>query len=1046
MATGTPTYLVELELKYFTFNAIALVTGSTYRFTTDLNHTFIVGDSVYINAGGGGDTGTFTITNIATPNTFDVVNASGVAGTWPLSLSESPTVSQWVDVTSYVDGGSVTINQGTAGASTDVQPGTLAFSLYNVDGRFIPDNPASPYFPNFTDGKRVRVTVTKGTNSSVRFFGRITDLAPNMTTDAQQSTTDVIASDALGSMQRRQFICGYQSEIARMVMGTFSQRRYLPLNGLTNTVLPLVFWPLTEAQGSTTFYDMENAQALNSVTVPPFVSTAYKTSAGYVDAAADTSFYDGLPCVTTKPYAGLRMGPFAFSSMYGDQTQAGLSFWLKLPDSTKGSAGEVFSISPGKHSPGVNDDVNASVSAFYDPTTYILTMYDGQGLVAGTTGSGGGAGSASFTVASATGIRPGQYAYGTGIATGSQVTSVSGTTITVTPLLTGTVSGTVGFNDFVQVPNIRPGWHHFQFTRNTQGATLADYWSIDGGATTYPTGGYINNGRGNSWYTPNGSKNCYITFGGQNAVVSVRNVGVYQASSYKYQEPRIGQPLQVPISSIAQCVLDLRALVPDASPSYYYGVNPLPNWSLNPWGTSAATGIETAAPVNIAGSNALEVFLQLARADGGYVAAQYGATYGYPMIVGRNYVRRNDSPVTSTASAFAVSGSQVTVTTSTQHGLLTGMWVRVTGCSVAANNGWYQITVTSLTSFWYLKSGAATATTATIQGYVYPSLTLDSEADLSDAPSLVRENVNKFATATATSTLGQVSAGDFSYNNAAALFSGTTTNVSAALANYADLYSVASQLVAQSNQGGVRIASLTFDLATSSNDRFADFFAITPGSTVTITGLPATHFGQTSVTGCIEGWTETLSLEGYEVTLNLSSIQVRETSFDSDVLGWGDGNAYLVAGITSSATTAQIAWSSGALANTAATTVNTTGTGVGNTNPVTVASATGIVAGMNVTGTGVRAGCQVQQITGTAVTLDPPLATGISGGALSFTAGFEYPLDLSIGGERVTISIPAGSASPQTVTITARGVGGTVARAHNANEPIEVWTPATFAL
>jgi hypothetical protein len=64
--------------------------------------------------------------------------------------------------------------------------------------------------------------------------------------------------------------------------------------------------------------------------------------------------------------------------------------------------------------------------------------------------------------------------------------------------------------------------------------------------------------------------------------------------------------------------------------------------------------------------------------------------------------------------------------------------------------------------------------------------------------------------------------------------------------------------------------------------------------------------------------------------------------------------------------------------------------------------------------------------------------------AMSTNAG-DYPMDLNINGERVTVtSAPAGGLSPQTVTIT-RGVAPSVARAHAANETVEVWDAARWA-
>jgi len=77
---------------------------------------------------------------------------------------------------------------------------------------------------------------------------------------------------------------------------------------------------------------------------------------------------------------------------------------------------------------------------------------------------------------------------------------------------------------------------------------------------------------------------------------------------------------------------------------------------------------------------------------------------------------------------------------------------------------------------------------------------------------------------------------------------------------------------------------------------------------------------------------------------------------------------------------------------------------------------------------------------GTIVISSPP------GNALTVNPS-DYPLDLSWAGERITLAAPPASAvSPQTVTITARGVAPSVARVHSPGETIDVWYPAHFTL
>lgn len=61
----------------------------------------------------------------------------------------------------------------------------------------------------------------------------------------------------------------------------------------------------------------------------------------------------------------------------------------------------------------------------------------------------------------------------------------------------------------------------------------------------------------------------------------------------------------------------------------------------------------------------------------------------------------------------------------------------------------------------------------------------------------------------------------------------------------------------------------------------------------------------------------------------------------------------------------------------------------------------------------------------------------------SFSAG-DYSMDLDWNGERITVSLPGGSLSPQTFPVVARGVAPTVARVHAAGEPVEVYHAMRF--
>lgn len=85
------------------------------------------------------------------------------------------------------------------------------------------------------------------------------------------------------------------------------------------------------------------------------------------------------------------------------------------------------------------------------------------------------------------------------------------------------------------------------------------------------------------------------------------------------------------------------------------------------------------------------------------------------------------------------------------------------------------------------------------------------------------------------------------------------------------------------------------------------------------------------------------------------------------------------------------------------------------------------------------------------------LAAAVTAGGLSLSLAFtaangrwttdpaDFPLDLRVGEERVTVSAISGASSPQTATVSARAVNG-VAAAWPAGTEVDVWRPAVAAL
>lgn len=74
-------------------------------------------------------------------------------------LVQSPS---WFDISKWVyiaRGNEVEVNYGRPDEFSQVQPSRLTLNLDNSDGRFTPGRAASPYYPNVTKGKRIRVDV-----------------------------------------------------------------------------------------------------------------------------------------------------------------------------------------------------------------------------------------------------------------------------------------------------------------------------------------------------------------------------------------------------------------------------------------------------------------------------------------------------------------------------------------------------------------------------------------------------------------------------------------------------------------------------------------------------------------------------------------------------------------------------------------------------------------------------------------------------------------------------------------------------------------------
>lgn len=232
------------------------------------------------------------------------------------------TAGAWTDVSSLVKGDSLEIHVGRDSAASGTQPGTLDLDLDNADGRFTPDNPTSTHYPNFVEGKRIRVRVTKSATTYVRFVGRITSLEPDFPTEPSQSVTHLAAVDILG-------------DLARIALPSV-QEGYARLN----TEGQAAFYPLTDVNEHAGMSDvLGKAARLRIWDRTP--------GTGSIEARSDTSLFE------TRPYAVLKSGKGFYSTTpFPDAITFGVGVGnvavIALVKVTSSSYGEVMRMSVGR--------------------------------------------------------------------------------------------------------------------------------------------------------------------------------------------------------------------------------------------------------------------------------------------------------------------------------------------------------------------------------------------------------------------------------------------------------------------------------------------------------------------------------------------------------------------------------------------------------------------------------------------------------------------------------------------------------------------------
>lgn len=109
----------------------------------------------------------------------------------------------WTNVTGYYRT-PLRIRFGRANQFQQTGAGVMKVRLDNFDGRFMPFNFGSPYYPNVVKSKRIRFKVTKGATTYTRHLGWIQAWEPKFPNESTRAAyVDVTSVDSLGLLALR---------------------------------------------------------------------------------------------------------------------------------------------------------------------------------------------------------------------------------------------------------------------------------------------------------------------------------------------------------------------------------------------------------------------------------------------------------------------------------------------------------------------------------------------------------------------------------------------------------------------------------------------------------------------------------------------------------------------------------------------------------------------------------------------------------------------------------------------------------------------------
>lgn len=208
-----------------------------------------------------------------------------------------PSLWSWTDVSVYARD-DFTIRRGANSRDQEAQASVCEFALKNADGRFTPNLPTSPYYPNVHLDVPVRISVDPGTGYNVRFVGFISKMA--LTWPSGRTGYSELKIEAQGLLRRLD---------KSKRLNSAAYRALIALN-------PVAYWPCE---------DTGSAATLMSAVGGP---GATFHAGGTVSLASDSNIDGSAPLLKVSTTSAVEFPLRPFSS----STEWMVGFMARLPN------------------------------------------------------------------------------------------------------------------------------------------------------------------------------------------------------------------------------------------------------------------------------------------------------------------------------------------------------------------------------------------------------------------------------------------------------------------------------------------------------------------------------------------------------------------------------------------------------------------------------------------------------------------------------------------------------------------------------------------